>query len=45
LASAYLQRHRLNGLAARFDIVAVTWPRSQRRPRIEHFRNAFDAVG
>jgi putative endonuclease len=30
---------------ARFDVVAVTWPDGQRRPTIEHFPNAFDAVG
>lgn len=43
LATAYLQRHGLLNHHARFDVVAVTWP-DGRRPRIEHIRNAFDAV-
>jgi hypothetical protein len=25
--------------------VAVTWPSDKRRPTIEHFPNAFEAVG
>jgi len=45
LALAYLKRHRLLEYPARFDIVAVTWPEDQRRPRIEHFPNAFEAAG
>ncbi len=35
---------RSNGLleyAARFDVVAITWPADTRRPMIEHFKNAF----
>ena len=43
LATAYLKRHRLLNHAARFDVVAITWP-DGRRPQIEHIRNAFDAV-
>jgi putative endonuclease len=45
LAVTYLKRHRLLDYPARFDVVAVTWPDGQRRPTIEHFPNAFDAVG
>jgi putative endonuclease len=45
LALAFLKRHGLLGQAARFDVVAVTWPAEKRRPTIEHFRNAFEAVG
>jgi putative endonuclease len=45
LAVTYLKRHRLLDYPARFDVVAVTWPDGQRRPLIEHFPNAFDAVG
>jgi putative endonuclease len=44
LATAYLKRRCLLHCAARFDIVAVTWPQGCGRPRIEHFRNAFEAV-
>ncbi|NUQ61235.1 MAG: YraN family protein [Pirellulales bacterium] len=45
LALAYLKRHGLLEQPARFDIVAVTWPEDRRRPVIEHFPNAFEAVG
>jgi putative endonuclease len=44
-ALAYLKRHRLLECQYRFDIVAVTWPEGQRRPTIEHFRNAFEPPG
>jgi putative endonuclease len=30
---------------SRFDVVAVTWPPEQKRPTIEHYKNAFEAVG
>lgn len=43
-ATAYMKRHRLGNTAVRFDIVAVTWPGTARRPHIEHFPGAFDAV-
>lgn len=45
LALAYLKRHNLLEYAARFDVVAVTWPNDVQRPTIEHFKNAFDVVG
>lgn len=45
LALAYLKRHELLEYPARFDVVAVTWPPRARRPKIEHFKNAFEAVG
>jgi putative endonuclease len=45
LALAYLKHHGLLEHSARFDVVAVTWPDDQRRPTIEHFPNAFEAVG
>jgi putative endonuclease len=45
LAVAFLKRHRLLDHPARFDVVAVTWPEAKGRPAIEHFDNAFDAVG
>lgn len=45
LALAYLKRHHLLEHSARFDIVAVTWPDGHRSPTIEHFPNAFEAVG
>ena len=45
LALAFLKRHDLLEYPARFDVVAVTWPPSARKPTIEHYRNAFEAVG
>ena len=45
LAMIYLKRHHLLDNAARFDVVAIIWPKGQRRPEIEHFRNAFEPVG
>jgi putative endonuclease len=45
LALAFLKRHELLENAARFDVLAVTWPADARQPTIEHLKNAFDAVG
>ena len=45
LALAYLKRHELLEYAARFDVLAVTWPADARHPRIEHYKSAFEAVG
>jgi putative endonuclease len=45
LAVTFLKRHGLLEFPARFDVVAITWPEGRGRPVIEHFKNAFDAVG
>lgn len=46
IALSYMKRNRLlEECSARFDVVAVTWPTEQRSPTIEHYENAFDAVG
>jgi putative endonuclease len=45
LALAYLKRHDLLECRSRFDIIAVTWPDGAKRPTIEHYRDAFEAVG
>jgi putative endonuclease len=45
LALHFLQQHRLLGRSARFDVLLLSWPEGQREPRIEHIRNAFEAVG
>ena len=42
LALRYLKRHDLLEQRWRFDIVAVTWPEGQRKPVIEHIKNAFE---
>jgi putative endonuclease len=45
LALAYLQRHDLLEAQSRFDVVAITWPANGRPPLIEHFPEAFEAIG
>ncbi len=45
LALGFMRRHGLLETPARFDVLAVTWPKDRRRPTIEHFQNAFEAVG
>src|SRR5437868_46543 len=45
LALSYMKRHDLLECAARFDVAAVTWPDDNGQPVIEHFQNAFEAVG
>ncbi len=45
LALEYLRRHRLLNYPARFDVLIVTWPAGRREPRIDHYLNAFEAVG
>ncbi|HVT28449.1 MAG TPA: YraN family protein [Lacipirellulaceae bacterium] len=44
-ALAYLKANRLLSYAARFDVIAITWPENARRPTIEHYKNAFSPVG
>jgi putative endonuclease len=44
-ALAYLKSNRLLNYSARFDVVAITWPDDASKPTIEHFKNAFSAVG
>jgi putative endonuclease len=45
LALQYLQRHRLLGTPARFDVVVLAWPQDRRTPVIAHHRSAFESVG
>lgn len=45
LALSYLRRHGLLENAARFDVIAITWPTKTKRPTLEHIENAFSAVG
>jgi putative endonuclease len=45
LALSYMKRHDLLEIRARFDVIAVTWPDKGQKPTIEHFQNAFEAVG
>lgn len=41
----FLQEHNLLEQRSRFDVVSITWPDLNRKPRIEHIRNAFEAIG
>jgi putative endonuclease len=42
----FLRHRRLLGkLTVRFDVLAISWPADARKPRIEHFRDAFPAAG
>lgn len=43
-AAKFLERHGLLEFPARFDVVVITWPTTDGRPKIEHFKNAFDAA-
>jgi putative endonuclease len=45
LAETFLKRYKLQGRPARFDVIAIIWPAEKWFPAIEHFKNAFDAVG
>jgi putative endonuclease len=41
----FLRRYDLLEVRSRFDVVAIVWPDDRSPPRIEHIRNAFEAVG
>ena len=45
LALHFLQERRLLDSAARFDVLALSWPDGRREPTVEHHVNAFEAVG
>jgi putative endonuclease len=45
LALHFLQEKRLLDCAARFDVLALSWPASRREPAIVHHKGAFEAVG
>jgi putative endonuclease len=44
-ALSYLKRHGLLEYPSRFDVVAVDWPASSKKPRALHYKNAFEAIG
>jgi putative endonuclease len=45
LALHFLRQHRLLNHPARFDVIIVTWPAHRREPHIDHYPQAFEAVG
>ena len=44
-ALAFLKSHGLLEYPSRFDVIEVVWPPADRRPAIQHIRDAFPAVG
>jgi putative endonuclease len=44
-ARHFLHRKQLREPPCRFDVLIVCWPYGRREPRIEHYPNAFEAVG
>jgi putative endonuclease len=41
----FLKRYNLLDQRSRFDVVAILWPEDGITPQIEHYRDAFEAVG
>ena len=44
-ALSYLKRHNLLECRCRFDVIAISWGGSAANLELEHFQNAFTAVG
>lgn len=44
-ALTYLKRHRQLNRRYRFDVISIVWPAGAVHPQIDHFVNAFEAVG
>ena len=45
-ALSFLKTHDLMEHPARFDVVAIHWPKEDRQPTaVEHMENAFEAFG
>jgi putative endonuclease len=44
LALFFLQRKRLLGRSARFDVLAVSWPAGAAEPKMAHYPSAFEAT-
>jgi putative endonuclease len=42
IALSFLRRHELLDESVRFDVVAITWPKTAARPTIEHIEAAFE---
>ena len=45
LAKRFIQEKEQEGRACRFDVVSVVWPPDHKHPTLEHFVDAFPAVG
>jgi putative endonuclease len=45
VALFWLKQHGRLEQPSRFDVVSILWPDRNGKPEIQHFRNAFEAVG
>ncbi|MSR30996.1 MAG: YraN family protein [Gemmataceae bacterium] len=45
LAKWFVQKHRLQAVLCRFDVLAVAWDNGKKKPRIEHIQGAFESTG
>ncbi len=45
LALVWLKKHKRMAHPARFDLVSIVWPQDSKEPAIDHYINAFDAIG
>ena len=41
----FLQRRKLRNVGIRFDVLTIRWPAKTKEPEIQHYRQAFQAVG
>ena len=45
LGLIYLKAHGWLDRPARFDVVSIVWPKGAKQPQIDHYLNAFEAIG
>lgn len=43
-AMAYLRKHQLKQVAARFDVIAIDFAAGADQPRVKHYRSAFESA-
>lgn len=43
-AVAYLRKHQLKRVAVRFDVIAIDFAAGKERPRVVHYRSAFESA-
>ena len=45
LALVWLKKNKRLSQSARFDVISIIWPEGKQEPHIDHFINAFEAIG
>jgi putative endonuclease len=45
LALFFLKSKHLLNCLSRFDVLTLSWPATQRRPDVQHIKNAFEVTG